>query len=53
VRITEPELRGLLAEYLGLLQRHPSAEEFMGAVLTDDFETGFEGGVSLAPPPRD
>jgi hypothetical protein len=42
--MTEQELRGLLAEYLQLLQRHPSAEEMMAAVLTDDFETGFEGG---------
>jgi hypothetical protein len=42
--MTEQELRELLAEYLGLLQRHPSAEEMMAAVLTDDFETGFEGG---------
>jgi hypothetical protein len=42
--MTEQELRGLLAEYLGLLQRHPSAEEMMAAVLTEDFETGFVGG---------
>jgi hypothetical protein len=42
--MTEPELRDLLAEYLGLLQRHPSADEFMAAILTEDFETGFEGG---------
>lgn len=42
--MTETELRQLLAEYLTLLQRHPSAEEFMDAVLTEDFETGFEGG---------
>ena len=44
--MTEAELRDLLTEYLGLLQRHPSAEEMMEAVLTDDFETGFEGGVT-------
>ena len=44
--MTEAELRELLAEYLTLIGRHPSAEEFMAAVLTDDFETGFEGGYS-------
>jgi hypothetical protein len=44
--MTETELRDLLAEYLTMLQRHPSAEEFMGALLTTDFETGFEGGHS-------
>jgi hypothetical protein len=43
--MTEAAVRELLAEYLALLQRHPSAEEFMAAVLTEDFETGFEGGV--------
>jgi len=42
--MTEQELRGLLAEYLGLLQRHPAAEEMMAAVLTEDFETGFVDG---------
>jgi hypothetical protein len=42
--MTEQELREILAEYLGLLQRHPSAEEMMSAVLTEDFETGFVGG---------
>jgi hypothetical protein len=44
--MTETELRELLSEYLELLQRHPSAEEFMSAVLTDDFETGFVGGFT-------
>jgi SnoaL-like domain len=44
--MTETELRDLLAEYLTTLQRHPSAEEFMGVLLTTDFETGFEGGHS-------
>jgi SnoaL-like domain len=43
--VTEQELRDLLAEYLGLLQRHPSAEAMMAAVLTEDFETGFVDGV--------
>jgi SnoaL-like domain len=42
--MTEPELRGLLAEYLGLLQRHQPAGVFMEAILTEDFETGFDGG---------
>jgi hypothetical protein len=42
--MTELELRALLAEYLGLLQRHPTAEEMMAAVLTQDFETGFVDG---------
>jgi SnoaL-like domain len=42
--MTEQELRHVLAEYLGLLQRHPSADEMMAAVLTEDFETGFVGG---------
>jgi hypothetical protein len=44
--MTEEQLRDLLAEYLGLLQRHPPAEEMMAAVLTEDFETGFVDGVS-------
>jgi SnoaL-like domain len=43
--MTEDELRGLLAEYLTLLQRHPTPEEMMAAMLTEDFETGFEDGV--------
>ena len=46
VVVTEQELRSLLTEYLTLLQRHPTAEEMMAAVLTDDFETGFEGGFT-------
>ena len=44
--VTEHELRELLAEYLTLLQRHPPAEEMMEKILTEDFETGFEGGLS-------
>src|ERR671916_769502 len=44
--MTEHELRELLAEYLTLLQRHPPAEEMMEKILTEDFETGFEGGFS-------
>jgi hypothetical protein len=42
--MTEAGLRDLLAEYLRLLQRHPSTEAFMGAILTENFETGFDGG---------
>jgi hypothetical protein len=42
--ISDSELREVLAEYLTILQRHPSAEEMMAAILTDDFETGFVGG---------
>jgi hypothetical protein len=42
--LSEQQIRELLAEYLTLLQSHPSAEEMMAAVLTDDFETGFQGG---------
>jgi hypothetical protein len=44
--MTEQELRTALAQYFALLQRHAAAEEMMAAVLTDDFETGFENGVS-------
>ena len=46
MELTEHELRGVLAEYLTLLQRHPSAEEVMQAILTEDFETGFEEGFT-------
>jgi hypothetical protein len=44
--MTENELREHLAEYLTTLQSHPSAEEMMAAVLTDDFETGFVDGFT-------
>jgi SnoaL-like domain len=43
--MTEQELRAVLAGYLGVLQRHATAENMMAEVLTDDFETGFEHGV--------
>ena len=43
--MTEQELRAVLAGYLGVLQRHPTAENMMAEVLTEDFETGFEHGV--------
>jgi hypothetical protein len=42
--LSESGLREVLAEYLTILQRHPSAEEMMAAILTEDFETGFVGG---------
>jgi hypothetical protein len=42
--LTEDRLREVLSEYLRILQRHPSAEEMMDRILTDDFETGFDGG---------
>jgi hypothetical protein len=41
---SEQQIRETLTEYLGLLQRHVSAEEMMSEILTDDFETGFVGG---------
>ena len=44
--MTEQELRAVLTEYLTLLQRHETAEEMMAAILTEDFETGFEGGFT-------
>jgi hypothetical protein len=43
--MTEQQLRAVLAGYLGLLQRHPTAEDMMAEVLTEDFKTGFEHGV--------
>jgi hypothetical protein len=42
--LTEDRLSEVLSEYLGILQRHPSAEEMMDRILTDDFETGFVDG---------
>jgi hypothetical protein len=36
--VTEDELRGCLAEYLGLLQRHPSAEEMMSGARAHALE---------------
>jgi hypothetical protein len=42
--LTETEMLEVLGCYLGLLQTHPSAEEMMAEVLTEDFETGFVGG---------
>lgn len=42
--LTDPELVGVLSEYLTILQGHPTAEEMMSRILTEDFETGFIGG---------
>jgi hypothetical protein len=42
--LNEPELRAVLREYLDLLQSQVTADELMAAILTADFETGFEGG---------
>jgi hypothetical protein len=42
--LSEEQIRATLAAYLGLLQRHVSAEGMMSKILTDDFETGFVGG---------
>ena len=42
--MTNAELIEVLTEYLRLLQEHPSAEEMMSRILTEDFETGFIGG---------
>jgi hypothetical protein len=42
--LSESGLREVLAEYLTILQRHPSAEQMMAVILTEDFETGFVGG---------
>lgn len=41
---TEIEIRSTLAEHLTLLQTHPTAEQMMTAVVTDDFEVGFRAG---------
>jgi hypothetical protein len=37
-------IKATLDRYLAILQGHPTAEEMMSAILTDDFETGFVGG---------
>jgi hypothetical protein len=41
---TDDQLVDLLQRYLTILQGHPSAEEMMSEILTEDFETGFVGG---------
>jgi hypothetical protein len=42
--LTEAGVREALDAYLSMLQTHPRAEEMIGVVLTEDFETGFAGG---------
>ena len=42
--LSDEQLAGLLQRYLTILQGHPGAEEMMGEILTEDFETGFIGG---------
>jgi SnoaL-like domain len=42
--LTDDELIAVLQRYLTILQGHPSAEEMMAEILTEDFETGFIGG---------
>jgi hypothetical protein len=41
--LTDDQLVGVLRRYLTILQGHPSAEEMMNQILTEDFETGFIG----------
>jgi hypothetical protein len=41
---SEDRLIEILQNYLRVLQGHPSAEEMMEKVLTEDFETGFIDG---------
>jgi hypothetical protein len=40
----EAGVREALDAYLSMLQTHPTADEMIGVVLTEDFETGFAGG---------
>ncbi|MGP4003480.1 hypothetical protein [Streptomyces sp. 8N706] len=40
----EAVLIDTIERYFTLLQAHASPEEMRAAILTDDFETGFEGG---------
>jgi hypothetical protein len=42
--LTDEQLVDVLQRYLTTLQGHPSAEEMMSEILTEDFETGFVGG---------
>jgi hypothetical protein len=42
--LSEEAALEVLADYLEALQRHPSAEEMMPSVVTEDFETGFASG---------
>jgi hypothetical protein len=42
--LTDAGVREALDAYLSMLQTHPNAEQMIGVVLTEDFETGFAGG---------
>jgi hypothetical protein len=42
--LNEAGVREALDAYLSMLQTHPTADEMIGVVLTEDFETGFAGG---------
>jgi SnoaL-like protein len=43
--LTDGRVLAILGGYFALLQRHFAAEDMMEAVLTEDFETGFVGGM--------
>jgi capsid protein len=43
-QLTDEQLVDVLQHYLTILQGHPSADEMMGEILTEDFQTGFIGG---------
>ena len=43
--LTDGRVPAILGGYFALLQRHFEAEDMMEAVLTEDFETGFVGGM--------
>ena len=43
-RLSDAQAGRVIQAYLTMLQRHPSAEEMIAAVVTEDFETGFDGG---------
>jgi hypothetical protein len=45
---TEAELRQAIDAYLDLLQQHPTAEQMIAEVVTEDFETGFADGFRWA-----
>jgi hypothetical protein len=42
--LNEAGVREALDAYLSMLQTHPTADEMIGVVLTEDFKTGFAGG---------
>src|SRR5438445_188812 len=42
--LSDEQLVEVLQSYLGALQSHPSAEQMLETVVTDDFTTGFVGG---------